>query len=90
MLDLIANTQTEKEIYEVLNPIISDKGLKIVKIQCLNSKKSKLIIFLDKNDGRITVEECADISMEINLLLDIEDIMKYTTQEMIKTEEGNI
>ena len=77
MLDLIANTQTEKAIYEVLNPFISDKGLKIVKIQFQNSKKSKLIIFLDKNDGKITVEECADISMEINSLLDIEDIIKY-------------
>ena len=77
LLDLIANTQTEKEIYEVLNPIISDRGLKIVKIQFLNSKKSKLLIFLDKNDGKITVEECADISIEINSLLDIEDIIKY-------------
>ena len=77
MLDLIANTQTEKEIYEVLKPIISDKGLRIVKIQCLNSKKSKLLIFLDKNDGKITVKECADISMEINSLLDIEDIIKH-------------
>ena len=77
MLDLIANTQTEKEIYQLLNPLISNKGLKIIKIQFQNSKKSKLLIFLDKNDGKITVEECADISMEINSLLDIEDIIKY-------------
>ena len=77
MLNLIANTEIEKEIFEVLNPVISDKGLKIVKIQFQNSKKSKLLIFLDKIDGKITVEECADVSMEINSILDIESIIKY-------------
>ena len=76
MLNLIANTGLEKAIYNVLNPFISDKGLKIVKIQFQSSKKSTLSIFLDKNDGKITVDECANISMEINSLLDIEDIIK--------------
>ena len=76
MLNLIANTDLEKAVYEVLNPIISDKGLTIVKIQFQNSKKSKLLIFLDKNDGKLTVDECGDISKEINSLLDIESIIK--------------
>ena len=76
MLNLIANTEIEKAIFEVLNPIISDKGLKIVKIQFQNSKKSKLLIFLDKNNGKLTIDECGEVSMEINSLLDIEDIIK--------------
>ena len=76
MLNLIANTDIEKEVYELLNPIVSDKGLKIVKIQFQTSKKSKLLIFLDKNDGKLTVDECGDISKEINSLLDIESIIK--------------
>ena len=76
MLNLIANTDIEKAVYEVLNPIISDKGLKIVKVQFHNNKKSKLLIFLDKEDGKLTVDECGDISMEINSLLDIESIIK--------------
>ena len=76
MLSLIANTDIEKAVYEVLGPIISDKGLTIVKIQFQNSKKSKLLIFLDKNDGKLTVNECGDISKEINSLLDIESIIK--------------
>ena len=76
MLNLIANTGLEKAIYNILNPFISDKGLKIVKIQFQSAKQSTLLIFLDKNDGKITVDECADISMEINSLLDIEDVIK--------------
>ena len=76
MLNLIANTRLEKAIYSLLNPFISGKGLKIVKIQFQSTKQSTLLIFLDKNDGKITVDECANISMEINSLLDIEDIIK--------------
>ena len=76
MLNLIANTGLEKAIYNILNPFISGKGLKIVKIQLKSSKQSTLLIFLDKKDGKITVDECADISMEINSLLDIEDVIK--------------
>ena len=76
MLNLIANTDIEKAVYELLNPLITDKGLKIVKIQFQNSKKSKLLIFLDKSDGKLTVDECGDISMEISSLLDIEGIIK--------------
>ena len=76
MLNLIANTGLEKAIHNILNPFISGKGLKIVKIQFKSAKQSTLLIFLDRNDGKVTVDECADISMEINSLLDIEDIIK--------------
>ena len=76
MLNLIANTGLEKAIYNILNPFIAGKGLKIVKIQFLSAKQSTLLIFLDRNDGKITIDECADISIEINSLLDIEGIIK--------------
>ena len=76
MLNLIANTALEKAIYDIINPLISGKGLKIVKIQFQSARQSTLLIFLDKSDGKITVDECADISIEINSLLDIEDIIK--------------
>ena len=76
MLNLIANTDIEKAVYELLNPIISDKGLKIVKIQFQKSKKSRLLIFLDKVKGKLTVNDCGDVSMEINSILNIENIIK--------------
>ena len=76
MLNLIANTSTEKNIYKVLEPIILDKGLRIVKIQLRKGKELKLLVFLDRIDGKVTIDECADISVEINSLLDIESIIK--------------
>ena len=76
MLNLIANTGLEKAVYDIVNPFISGKGLKIIKIQFQSSRQSTLLIYLDKKVGKITVDECADISMEITSLLDIEDIIK--------------
>ena len=74
MLNLIANTSTEKKVYKVLEPFILDKGLRIVKIQFRKGKELKLLVFLDRIDGKVTIDECADISVEINSLLDIENI----------------
>ena len=76
MLNLIANTSTEKKIFKVLEPLILDKGLKIVKIQFRKGKESTLMVFLDRINGKVTIDECADISVEINSLLDIESIIK--------------
>ena len=76
MLNLIANTSTEKKIYKVLKPLISDKGLRIVKIKFHKGKELKLLVFLDRIDGRVSIDECADISVEIKSLLDIESIIK--------------
>ena len=75
MLNLIANTSTEKKIYKALNPFVLNKGLKIVKIQLKRGKEIKLSIFLDKINGKLTIDECAEISLEINSLLDIESII---------------
>ena len=50
--------------------------MRIVKIQFNKVKELRLLIFLDKIDGKLTVDECADISREINSFLDIENIIK--------------
>ena len=76
MLNLIANTSTEKKIYEVLETFILDRGLRIVKIQFRKGKELTLMVFLDRVNGKVTIDECADISVEINSLLDIESIIK--------------
>ena len=76
VLNLIANTSTEKKVYKVLAPFIIDKGLRIVKIQFRKGKELKLLVFLDRIDGKVTIDECADISVEINSILDVESIIK--------------
>ena len=76
MLNLVANTSTEKKIFKALEAFALDKGLRIVKIQFIKAKDLKLLVFLDKIEGKLSVDECAEISHEISSLLDIENIIK--------------
>ena len=76
MLNLIANTSIEKKIYKALETFVLDRKLRIVKIRFQKAKEFKLSIFLDKKYGKLTVDECADLSREIKSLLDIESIIK--------------
>ncbi len=76
LLNLVANTGTEKKIFKALKLYASDSGLRIVKIQLLKIKELKLLIFLDKVNGKLAVDECAKISLEISSLLDVENIIK--------------
>jgi ribosome maturation factor RimP len=80
LLNLIANTRLEKKIYELLNPFFTNKGIRLIKIKFQSSKRSKLLVFLEKNDGRITIDECADISGETISILDVENIIKDSYQ----------
>ena len=76
MLNLVANTCTEKKIFKALEVFALDKGLRIVKIQFRKGKELKLLVFLDKIGGKLSVDECAEISNEIRSLLHIENIIK--------------
>ncbi len=76
MLNLVANTSTEKKIYNALKTFAFGKELRIVKVQFQKVKDYKLSIFLDKIEGKLTVDECADISREVKSILDIEGIIK--------------
>ena len=76
MLNLVANTKTEKKIFKALEACALDKGLRIVKIQFCKYKELKLLVFLDKIEGKLSVDECAEISDEISSLLDVENIIK--------------
>ena len=76
LINLVANTSTEKRIFRALEGFASDKGLRIVKIQLRKGKELKLLVYLDKIEGKLAVDECAEISVEISSLLDIENIIK--------------
>ena len=76
MLNLIANTSIERKIYKALETFVLDRKLRIVKILFQRAKEFKLSIFLDKKYGKLTVDECADLSREIKSLLDIENFIE--------------
>ena len=77
LLNLIANTEIEKKIFKVLNPFFLEKDLRLIKIILQKTKHNKLLIFLDKKNGKLTINECADISRETFSILEVERILDF-------------
>jgi len=76
VINLIANTVLEKKVYEVLSSFFIEKKLLLVKIVYSEGKNSKLEIYLDKLDGRVSVEECGLIAREVSSLLEVENVIE--------------
>ena len=62
-------------INTIIQPILKSLQLELVEIEYKRSgREAVLRIFIDK-DGGVTLDNCADVSHELSLILDIEDFI---------------
>ena len=68
----------DESLRAVIEPIVRDHGLEMVDA-CLRSGRGRglLRIVLDtsKGDGRVTVDQCAQVSREVGRALDVSDLI---------------
>jgi len=63
-------------IAEIIHPSAEALDLEIVRVSVLsgsNNRKSVLQIMAERADGTMSVDDCAKLSREISVLLDVED-----------------
>lgn len=73
MSDLIAKTSMDRRMAEIVTPSIEALGFEVVRIRVMGGKSNTLQIMAERPDGGIDVDECAQISNAISVLLDVED-----------------
>lgn len=73
MSDLIAKTTIDRRMAEILIPVIENLGFEVVRIRVQGGKSKTLQVMAERPDGGIDVDECAQISNAISVLLDVED-----------------
>ena len=73
MNDLIAKAAIDRRIAEIITPVIEDMGFEVVRVRLMTGKESTLQIMVQRADGTIEVDECAQISTAISAVLDVED-----------------
>jgi ribosome maturation factor RimP len=73
MSDLIAKTTIDRRMAEILIPVIENLGFEVVRIRVMGGKTKTLQVMAERPDGGIEVDECAQISNAISVLLDVED-----------------
>jgi ribosome maturation factor RimP len=69
-------------VREILDPLLFEEGFELVDIEYRREGQGRVLrIYIDK-DGGITVEDCARISRELGVLLDVNDIFpgKYNLE----------
>lgn len=67
----------EQKLMTLLSPPLEEKGLELVQVKLVDGAKRKTLQVLVENakTGRITLDECADASRMISMLLDVEDVV---------------
>jgi len=67
----------EKRIEELINRILWDKAINLVRWELKGSERDSVLkVFIDKPGG-ITVDDCALVSKELSLLLELEEPVDY-------------
>lgn len=71
---MIAQTQQEKRILALAEPLAQEMGLEIVRVRITGGRRPGLQIMLDRAGGALAdVEDCANFSRALSPVLDAED-----------------
>ena len=71
--DLIAKTNIDRRLAEILTPVIEGLGFELVRIRLMSGNHKILQIMAEKPEGGIEVDDCADISTAVSAVMDVED-----------------
>lgn len=73
MSDLIAKAAIDRRLAEIAAPVVEGLGYELVRIRLMSGKTTTLQVMAEKPEGGIEVDDCARISTELSVILDVED-----------------
>jgi len=66
-----------KRVSQLVEPVLDEAGIELVDIEYLSERgRCVLRVFVDR-DGGITLNDCAQLSREIGVLIDVKDIIQH-------------
>lgn len=73
MSDMLAKAAIDRRIAALIQPTVEAMGFQLVRVRLMGGKRVTLQIMAERPDGRMEVEDCADLSRALSALLDVED-----------------
>ena len=73
MNDLVAKAPIDRRLAEIITPVIEGMGYELVRVRLMGGKSKTVQIMAERPDGRIEVDDCAEISTAVSAVLDVED-----------------
>lgn len=67
----------EKELEKIVEPLLGERGMELADVE-ISRQGGRLLarFFIDRIEGGITVEDCADVNRELGDLLEVEDVIE--------------
>jgi ribosome maturation factor RimP len=74
--------QLIQRITEIIEPVISGQGYELVHLELLGGRRNAVLRITIDRPGGITIDECAHLSHQISVVLDVEDPIphRYTLE----------
>lgn len=73
MADMLAKAPLDRRIAALIAPTVEAMGFSLVRVRVMGGKRITLQIMAERPDGRMEVDDCADLSRALSALLDVED-----------------
>ena len=73
MADMLAKAPVDRRIAEIVRPTVEGMGFDLVRVRLMGGRRATLQIMAERPDGRMEVEDCAELSRALSAVLDVED-----------------
>lgn len=70
---LIAKAPIDRRLAAIVGPAAAEMGFELVRLRLIGGKKPTLQVMAERPDGRMEVEDCAELSRALSAVLDVED-----------------
>ena len=77
------------QVRGIAERVAAGYGLDVLEIEYRGGGKSRMLrIFLDRLDGKVTHDDCANVSREVSTILDVEDTVPGSTYTLEVSSPG--
>lgn len=73
MSDMLAKAPVDRRIAGIVRPTVEAMGFDLVRVRLMGGKRITLQIMAERPDGRMEVDDCAELSRALSAVLDVED-----------------
>lgn len=67
--------QLLQQITELVGPIVAGDGFELVHVEMLGPSRNTTLRFYIDKPGGVTIDDCARVSQQVSVLLDVEDLI---------------
>jgi len=73
MADLVAKAPIDQRLARIVLPAVEGMGFRLVRLRLMGSRTKTVQIMAERPDGRMEIDDCADLSRAVSAVLDVED-----------------